>query len=253
MESSNRPCLNCGTVVNDLYCPHCGQETATEKFNTGYLGKKLLDAFDLDRGLFHSLLNLLWRPGTAIRKYVDGHRRELVNPVKLFLILGAIATVLTTIWESSMHDTPPAALGFELYDYPNFYHYAAKYFSFFNLTAIPLFSAFSWILFKKTGFNFIENLVLNLYIGAGQFLILILFKALPVALFSDTFNFVYGSLNFLYNVWALVFFFRAFSAIGFIRAFVAVAIPQVGGFLFSYLVYRSVPSQFWQLLDRVMN
>lgn len=249
----NKHCLNCGTAVDDLYCPHCGQDTATRKFDLRYIGKKILDAFDLDRGLLRSLFFLLVKPGTVIRDYMQGKRVDLTNPVKLFLILGAIATIMTTHWESSMHDTPPAVFGFELYDYQNFYKYAAKYFSFFNLAAIPFFSLFSWLLFFRSRYNFVENLVLNLYIGAGQFLILILFKALPVVLFSDAFNFIYGSLNFLYNVWALIFFFQAFSAAGLLRALLAVAIPQVAGFLFSYLVYRSVPSQFWQFLDTLMN
>jgi hypothetical protein len=253
MIQADKHCLNCDTPVSDLFCPHCGQETSAEKFDARYMGRKLLDAFDLDKGLLHSLFFLIIKPGTAIRNYISGQRINFTNPIKIFLILGAIATLITISWESSTHEVPRPALGIELYDYQNFYKYAAKYFSFFNLTAIPFFSLFSWLVFFKSNYNYIENLILNIYIGAGQFLILILFKALPIMFYSNAFAFIYGSANFLYNMWALIFFFQAFSTKGFLKSFVAVGIPQAGAYFFSYFVYRIVPPQFWNFLDTLMN
>jgi uncharacterized membrane protein len=61
--------------------------------------------------------------------------------------------------------------------------------------------------------------------------------------------FIYGLLNFIYNIWVLVVFFKAFNARGNIKSIAAVIVPSGIIFFTNYVMYRIAPKQFWELLD----
>lgn len=71
------------------------------------LGHFVEDLCDFDAPVWRTIIGLTRRPGIVCREYVDGRRRQLANPVKYFLITGALwVLVLSTF-------VPDATEGFE--------------------------------------------------------------------------------------------------------------------------------------------
>lgn len=245
-------CLNCGKKVQGNYCAYCGQRKAVKRFTLSALLTSLIDIFDIDKVGGKSLWLLMTRPGTAIRQYVRGKRKILTDPLKLFLLVGTIATFLTLRFNFFTEFTEPF-LGISLPDWKQYYHYSSKYFTFFNFTAIPLFAFFSWLFFIKSGFNYIENLIMNCYVVIGQLILLMALTPL-FYFFSKELAFnIYSLLNTLYNLWALIFFFRALKIFSILRVVLALVFPYVLIYFFNYAIYRIAPDVFWKFLDFIVG
>ncbi len=96
--SSNQgaPCQNCGAPLVGEYCHQCGQRHVS-RLRVLYLVRRFLesalDLEDLERGVGQTLRRAARNPGRVARRYVDGERREFVNPFGYFL-LTATATFL---------------------------------------------------------------------------------------------------------------------------------------------------------------
>ena len=78
-------CLNCGTVYNGRYCPHCGQSADTGRFTLKFMFQNLLAAIlSNDGGVLFTLKKLFCSPGQMVLDIINGKR-------KVFLILLIIA------------------------------------------------------------------------------------------------------------------------------------------------------------------
>ena len=90
------PCQNCGAPLVGEYCHQCGQRHVPE-LRVLYLVRRFLesalDLEDLERGVGQTLRRAAQNPGRVARRYVDGERKEFVNPLGYFL-LTATATFL---------------------------------------------------------------------------------------------------------------------------------------------------------------
>ncbi|WP_251924264.1 DUF3667 domain-containing protein [Salinibacter ruber] len=90
------PCQNCGAPLVGEYCHQCGQRHVPE-LRVLYLVQRFLesalDLEDLERGVGQTLRRAAQNPGRVARRYVDGERKEFVNPLGYFL-LTATATFL---------------------------------------------------------------------------------------------------------------------------------------------------------------
>ncbi|MDW3194017.1 MAG: DUF3667 domain-containing protein [Cytophagales bacterium] len=247
-------CDKCGHPVSSRYCSNCGKITWVQRFDGKYFLNKVISAVDLSKGFFITLFRLLINPGIWLRRFIIGEIDEFSNPLKMFLIVGAVTNYLTfqfSIFNETIVDS--GLFGIPLVDVNGYNHYSTQYFSFFTLTAIPLFSVASWLLFLKSGFNFLENLVFNLYVGIGQFLVLLIFIPILATIQGETITIIYGIFNVGYNLWALIYFFQAFSIRGILLAFFAIALPQIIAYFMNYLLYRIMPQGFWSYLDNILG
>ncbi len=248
-------CKNCGHPVESNFCSHCGQRTSIDRFNSRYIFQKFLDTFDFDRGFLRSVFESMMRPGRAVREYIDGKRVNFYNPIKLFLITGTVATLISVRYGLFEGDTGDSALleFLNLPDQEGYYHYSAKYFTFFSMDALPFFALFSWVFFRFTKINFIENLVMNIYVAGGQFVLNCLYSPILIFYPGPVSGTIYGLLNLAYNIWAVTTFFDAMRWTGMVRSTLAVAIPSITVFFLNYLIYRLSPRAFWEFLDLVFD
>lgn len=95
-------CLNCGHPLDltDRYCAYCGQLNTTKRLTLiDFFNEFMLSVFTYDSRFRHTLKDILFKPGTITRYYVDGKRFHYANPFRFFLsasifyfiILGAIS------------------------------------------------------------------------------------------------------------------------------------------------------------------
>ena len=88
---SEARCPNCGTPIDDNYCPHCGQENERRIVSLRLLVKDAIDNFfALDARLPQTLVPLLFKPGLLTREYIAGRRARYARPSRLYLAVSVI-------------------------------------------------------------------------------------------------------------------------------------------------------------------
>lgn len=83
---ADKHCLNCGHEVPERYCPHCGQENLQWKDSAWImLVDYFKDSFNYDSRLWHTLRTLVLRPGQVASEYLNGKRRQNLEPIRFYI------------------------------------------------------------------------------------------------------------------------------------------------------------------------
>lgn len=106
---------------------------------------------------------MLYMPGKLVKNYVDGKRVNYFAPLAYVFLLSAVSTFVSHSVEHQMHTEfrMPANIMFPKASV-FFGHYPALMFC--SLT--PFISFWSWLFNRKSGYNYWENLILNIYLIA---------------------------------------------------------------------------------------
>ena len=87
----DKTCLNCGTIVEDRFCPHCGQENLEPIESVGHLVSHFFeDLTHFDGKFFITVKDLILRPGFLTREYVAGRRMTYLNPIRMYIFISAM-------------------------------------------------------------------------------------------------------------------------------------------------------------------
>ena len=95
-------CLNCGHPLDlsDRYCPYCGQINTTKRLSLGdFFGEFILSVFTYDSRFRYTVKDLLFKPGTITRYYVEGKRFKYANPFRFFLSASILYFILLGVVE----------------------------------------------------------------------------------------------------------------------------------------------------------
>lgn len=81
-------CLNCGSELNGMYCHNCGQQATspnppTKEFIMEYIN----NAFMWDSRFFHTLWQLIRRPGHLTNEFLSGKFVSQVHPLKFNMFM----------------------------------------------------------------------------------------------------------------------------------------------------------------------
>lgn len=257
-------CKNCKHPINGKYCCNCGEKAVHERFTLKSILYDLivLPFAENKKSLPKTIKELSLRPGSSIRNYIEGNRASLYASDKFLLLVGTITTILTfryhffaSEFTSSDAAANHAALTFfgllDKKEFLNqFFLYAEQYATLLNIIAIPVFAIFSYLIFRKQGNTFGENLILNTYITAQQLFCLLLLVPL-LEIFPDS-KYVlisgYSAGIALYNVWVYVQFFKAATLNGIIKSFLVVGISYVVQFFLNLAIYSAF-GKYFRLLD----
>ncbi len=87
----DKTCLNCGTIVAERFCTHCGQENLEPKETVGHLISHFFeDLTHFDGKFFLTVKDLVIRPGFLTREYVAGRRMTYLNPIRMYIFVSAL-------------------------------------------------------------------------------------------------------------------------------------------------------------------
>jgi hypothetical protein len=170
------PCVNCGADVTSAYCSNCGQRVTVKRltFREGWNDFwARIYGFD---GMFpRTLRDLTIRPGLASKTYLEGNRVKYYAPVGYFFFIITLLYLVASLLNVEMIEYIRASSDVGLQESPKPGSGQEKYMQYMlqkmsdNMKllafAIIPFQAFCarYIFFKKSGYNFIENMVLPLY------------------------------------------------------------------------------------------
>lgn len=233
-------CITCGGPGMHAYCPRCGQPAPRGRLTLrGIASHMATDAFDINRGLFFTAMELMRRPGAAMRDYVAGRTVRYASPARYLVIVLAITTlvylkigIVNAMGSNFTSGMNEAAAGPALVNAQTVNELAAKYMNLILALSVPFLTLASRLVFRRSGYNLAENLVFNTFVYAQQCLFFVLVAGsvhfgglggqsvwLPVYLVAST----------AYYAWAAYGFFGQRPVPAVLRA--------VGAVLLGYLLY----------------
>jgi hypothetical protein len=90
-------CANCGTLVDQHFCPHCGQGSGDHSRSVIEMIREVIEHhFFIDGRTIRSVYALCFQPGTLTRAYIEGRRVRFLSPIRLYLF--ASIAFLLTLW-----------------------------------------------------------------------------------------------------------------------------------------------------------
>jgi hypothetical protein len=240
-------------------------EKTNERFTVkGMLSDEFYNFVHMERRkLFYTAWDLTVRPAASIKMVLAGYRKYLYPYLNYLVLIGAITIFLSvrykffvsgidigdkSAWAGNLLDW----MGFNKKFRQAFFNYAEEYTTIVNIVALPFFSLSSYLFFRRTGYNYAEHFILNVYIAAQQLLLLLLF----IPFFEiyrtdrDTVITVYTVLIQIYNVWVYTTIFAGKTWIKIIKSILAIALAFFVQTPFNYGVFALLrPFTAW--LDKI--
>lgn len=183
-----------------------------KRITIGNFVSNVLEAFNITRGGIYTVKRLLINPGQLAKDYTGVSRHRITPPINVLIISTAVVLILANrvdafahIFDDSLKVNP---------DYPTqadikneIIQVFSSYFNLYLWIYIPIAASFSYIVNRKRGLNFAENLVFQTYsLSLSNFIFIAFF---PVVYYSADWFFNIGILTLIfYMVYAYKVFFR---------------------------------------------
>ncbi len=213
-------CAGCHAALSGPFCAQCGQRAGEGRLTLRTVGGHMVaDAFDMNRGLLFTALELSRRPGAAIRAYVEGDRARFTNPVKYFLIMATITTLAYVATGAAAHMEAEMIVG-ATHDSPHASRMAEAlrrgadmmrtYMNLVMAASVPFSAIATRLLFRRAGMNVAEHAVFNLYAYAHVSLLFVasLLAGVAVGFSYEASTGLFMLLTTLYVGWAAQGFFQ---------------------------------------------
>lgn len=132
----------------------------------------------VNRGFLYTVKELFIRPGKVLSNYLAGKRVYLSRPLSFLIVTSTIYILVSFLFERNTMILDlvdgfkqGATDGGSGGEYSKVIDWVAKNQNITILLVLPLFSLASYLAFLRSGYNFFEHLVLNIYITGQQMLI----------------------------------------------------------------------------------
>lgn len=202
-------CKNCNSSLHGNFCSECGQKASLGRINFRYLMNEIPNSlFQLNRGLFFTIKELFFRPGESLRGFLAGKRVFFYKPINFLLITSTIYILSTYLLgrDTFLYDLIAGVQAGVLDIEPNkeipktpFLVWFAKYQAYIPLFILLFYSLSTYIAFIRSGYNYFEHLVINIYIAGQQMLI---YWCLSFVFFRENIFMVTPIVvGFIYNIW----------------------------------------------------
>ncbi|MET0569965.1 MAG: DUF3667 domain-containing protein [Pedobacter agri] len=86
-------CINCNTELSSNYCPDCGQPSKLKRINAHYIVHEIEHVLHFERGIFHTIRELVVHPGRTIKRYLNENRSRLVKPIAFIVITSPVFSI----------------------------------------------------------------------------------------------------------------------------------------------------------------
>lgn len=98
----DKTCLNCRHVVENRFCPNCGQENIdTRKTFYQLFVHFFEDLTHYENAFWKTIKNLILKPATLTKEYLSGKRLSYLAPVRLYIFISLITFFLISVFSSN--------------------------------------------------------------------------------------------------------------------------------------------------------
>ena len=99
----DKTCLNCRHVVEQKFCPNCGQENSDSRKTFHHLFIHFFeDLTHYENAFWKTIKNLLFKPSTLTKEYLSGKRLSYLAPVRLYIFISFITFLLIALFPSNI-------------------------------------------------------------------------------------------------------------------------------------------------------
>ena len=168
-------CKNCNHHFKGNYCDNCGQSSETHKLDFEYLWHEIQHGFfHFDKGVLYTSKELFKRPGHSIREFIDGKRINHFKPLSYVIVL---ATLYGFLYHFFIKEAPAFIVATtsdgdpRILLIPKINEWIITHYAIISLLTLPLSALCSFWAFKKSGYNYVENLIMNAFL-LGQCMVL---------------------------------------------------------------------------------
>lgn len=94
----DKTCQNCRHVVENRFCPNCGQENTETRQSFKHLAAHFMEDFThYDNAFWSTIKYLLLYPAKLTKEYLSGKRQQFVPPVKLYIFISFVAFLIPSL------------------------------------------------------------------------------------------------------------------------------------------------------------
>ncbi|MBL7886623.1 MAG: DUF3667 domain-containing protein [Flavobacterium sp.] len=205
-------CKNCEHVFQGNFCSNCGQKTNTVRLDWHYIQDELKYTFlHINKGFLYTAKQLFIRPGDTVREFIEGKRVQHYKPILLLFVLAGLNGLLMHFLpvEDFIYKPTPDTdvarqqkIGKEIYDF------LTKNYALYELFVLPIYAFCSWLAFKKFGYNYIENIIINCFATSQRLIIGILLFPIQYFLRESPYLVLFSFLTIIppigYTIWLVV-------------------------------------------------
>lgn len=99
----DKTCLNCRHVVEQNFCPNCGQENTDSRKTFHHLFIHFFeDLTHYENAFWKTIKNLLFKPSTLTKEYLSGKRLSYLAPVRLYIFISFITFLLIAMFPNKV-------------------------------------------------------------------------------------------------------------------------------------------------------
>ncbi|MFN2261542.1 MAG: DUF3667 domain-containing protein [Psychroflexus sp.] len=220
------------------------QKKVVKRFTFRTLLNDVLLFINFEKGLPFTIKSLVLSPGESIRSYLGEGRYRFTNPIKYYILTVTIYLFLAfKIFDKQISES----YFINAEDSNAFLNIVLEYLNVWIFSITFYVSIFSYLIFRKSsGFNFVENLILNIYITSQILLVEILL--FPLKIMENIYLSIGLSIIYLSYI---IFVYKRFFNLSLGKTILKLGITGVLAFLsmlfvliFSGLVYGFVNAAF---------
>ncbi|MHC0441522.1 DUF3667 domain-containing protein [Flavobacterium sp. 3-210] len=101
----DKTCLNCRHVVEQKFCPNCGQENSDTRKTFHHLFVHFFeDLTHYENAFWKTIRNLLLKPATLTKEYLSGKRLSYLAPVRLYIFISFITFLLIAMFPNKVSE-----------------------------------------------------------------------------------------------------------------------------------------------------
>lgn len=101
-----KKCLNCGTLLSDRFCGHCGQDSKEFKLSVWRLFGQFFESItEFDSKFFRSIIPLLFKPGYLTKQFLVGKRKSFLNPIQMYVFCSFVFFLTISILNQNSIDS----------------------------------------------------------------------------------------------------------------------------------------------------
>jgi hypothetical protein len=98
----DKTCLNCNYVVENRFCPNCGQENTDTRKTFHHLFIHFFeDLTHYENAFWKTIKNLLLKPASLTKQYLSGKRLSYLAPVRLYIFISFVTFLCFSVFSES--------------------------------------------------------------------------------------------------------------------------------------------------------
>jgi hypothetical protein len=98
----DKTCLNCNYVVENRFCPNCGQENTDTRKTFHHLFIHFFeDLTHYENAFWKTIKNLLLKPASLTKEYLSGKRLSYLAPVRLYIFISFVTFFIIAVFPKS--------------------------------------------------------------------------------------------------------------------------------------------------------